>query len=66
MFEMKENIIFDLMVFDGINEINLMLSEQLIYFKIGRKYEEVLNVVKKILIIIFFNYKVYVLFIENY
>ena len=54
------------MVSDGTNEINLMSSEELIYFKIGRKYEEALNAVKKILTIIFLNYKARVLFTENY
>ena len=54
------------MVSDGTNEINLMSSEELIYFKIGRKYEEALNAVKKILTIIFLNYKAHVLFTENY
>ena len=54
------------MVSDGTNEINLMSSEELIYFKIGRKYEEALNAVKNILTIIFLNYKAHVLFTENY
>ena len=54
------------MVSDGTNEINLMSSEWLIYFKIGRKYEEALNAVKEILTIIFLNYKAHVLFTENY
>lgn len=54
------------MVSDGTNEINLMPSEWLIYFKIGRKYEKALNAVKNILTIIFLNYKAHVLFTENY
>ena len=43
-----------------------MPSEWLIYFKIGRKYEKALNAVKKDFNNKFLNYKVHVLFTENY